>query len=426
MFMDVLLTLPILLLFLWIAVRCLGSWGAPVKLPDILVSNCEADKPYIPVRIDLVKVFSFALAFRLFLLLVMFLCTILSGGGPAGVLDKLNLWDARHYINLIEQGYASYQEDGQHLFLVFYPLYVWAARLVRFIIPNTLAAGLTVSIASYAWGCCWVYRIAAEHWGRQAARDSLVFLSLFPFSFFFGTVMTEGLFLLTTAAACYFALKRKWLWYGIWGGLAALTRMTGILVIVPAVIELFRDLRPLEKPVAQSIRKAGIRFLRKLPLLLMPLLGALGYLALNVSVDGKPFAFLEHQEHWYQGSMWISQVVQYLWDYWRENTTSANGYAIWLPELLLFAVTFILLVLAMRRQHIPLSLMAYASCYFVANYSLSWLLSAGRYLSCCFPLFIFAADLTRTRPNLRQFISSAEAVLLGVYFYAYLTGAQIM
>ena len=59
----------------------------------------------------------------------------------------------------------------------------------------------------------------------------MLFLSVFPYAFFFGGVMTEGLFLLATTGACWYAWRGKWLAFGLFGALAALTRMTGLLVI---------------------------------------------------------------------------------------------------------------------------------------------------------------------------------------------------
>ena len=425
MFVNILLSLPILLLFVWLAVRCLASWGAPVSLPGVL-SGGEAQEHDPPTRRELARVFCWALGLRLLLLLALYVCVMLSDAGPDAFGSKLRLWDAKHYGNLVENGYSDWQEDGQHIFLVFYPLYVWVVRLVRFVIPNTAAAGLTVSFLCFAGGCCYVYRLAAERWGKSVAETALLLLGLFPFSFFYGLVMTESLSLLTTAAACYYATKKKWLLYGIWGALAALTRMTGILVIAVAVIELLNEYQPLQKPVKDSLKKALPQFLRKLPLLLTPLLGALGYLGLNYYVDGDPFAFSKHQAHWHQGSMWISKVLVYIWDYLRGNIEKSLGWATWMPNLVLFILFFCVLVLATRRRENPPSLLAYAFCYLVANYSLSWLLSAGRYLSCGFVFFILAAELLQRRPQLRQFVLGGEAVFLGIYLYGYVTGAHIM
>lgn len=426
MFINILLSLPIIFLFLWLALRCLESWGLPVPWPKAMVSTGTDEEPYTPARKDLVKVFCWALGFRLLMLLTFYACVMLTDSGTEAFAGKFMLWDARHYTNLVEYGYSDWQEDGQHIFLVFYPLYVWLTRLVGMVIPNISAAGVVVSFLCFAGGCCYVYRLAAERWNRTVADTALMLLGLFPFSFFYGMVMTESLSLLLTAAACYYATKRRWLLYGVCGALAALTRMTGILVIAVGVIELLDGLRPLERLVGRSMKKALPRFLRKLPLLLMPLLGAAGYMGLNFYVDGDPFAFATHQAHWHQGSVWISKVLLYIWDYLDRNWENFQAWAIWLPELVLFVVFFVVLVLAARREKNPPSLLAYAFCYLVANYSLSWLLSGGRYLSCGFVFFIVAAELLQRRPNIRRYVLSAEAVFLGAYLYAYAAGAHIM
>ena len=102
------------------------------------------------------------------------------------------------------------------------------------------------------------------------------------------------------------------------------------------------------------------------------------------------------------------------------------GWAVWLPTLVLFVVFFVTLALSAFRRENPPSLLVYGFCYLVANYSLSWLLSAGRYLSCGFVFFIFAAALLERFPRLRGLVLGVEAVFLGIYLYAYTCGAQIM
>ena len=119
------------------------------------------------------------------------------------------------------------------------------------------------------------------------------------------------IFLLTTSAACYCALRHKWAAYAVWGCLSAMTRMTGFLVLVPAAVELLKTVQPLRPPAGQSLRAAWKALDRKIPLLLCPLLGTLSYLLLNFIVDGDAFAFVTHQKHWYQGPMWISKAVSY-------------------------------------------------------------------------------------------------------------------
>lgn len=400
--------------------RWAQAWGAPEPAPGRHWA-APSPKPYAPSRRELCRVFCLALGVRLALLGAVALCVALTdsrGLCQEALAERFQIWDARHYIALVEQGYSGYQENGQHLFLVFFPLYVWVTRLVRLVVPSTIGAGVVVSVLSYGWGCCWVYRLGSLVFGRQTALDAVVFLSVFPFSLFFGMVMTEGLFLLTTAAACYFALKGRWLAYGIWGALAAMTRMTGLLVALPALIELGRNARPQARPLAYA--------LKRLPLIGMPLLGAGAYLLLNWRVDGDPLAFAVHQRHWYQGGMAVPWVLEYIWQYMWEYFNQPISWAVWLPELVLFGAFFAVLMLAGLRREVPASILGYGVAYLLVNYSLSWLLSAGRYLSCGVPLFMLEAYLVKDRPALRGCLLAVQGALLGVYLFAYANYAPVM
>lgn len=425
---SVVVSLAVCLLGLLVVYRCLAAWG--LRAPGSLARHAVEEGP--PAAQGLQpgwKIFLLGAGSRVGLLLAgMAAAMLLSDGGLTweGAFQQLQRWDAAHYIRLIEEGYQGYTENGQHLFLVFFPGYVWAVRLLRLVIPSTALAGTALSCLCYGGACCYLYRLAGEAYNSRVARDALLYMSLFPFSFFSGLVMTEGLFLLATTGACWYAWRGKWLAFGLFGALAALTRMTGLLVIAVGVIRLLEAYRPLEPPVGKSLGRCWKPLLLRLPLTLLPAVGTLLYLLLNLWVDGDPFAFASHQEHWHQGYLWISQVVEYIGRYLGDNLGSSFGWAVWAPALALFVVGLALLYWAALRKGHPAGLLAYGFCFFVATYSLSWLLSAGRYLSTCFVLFLFLAKLTQRRPALRAALLGGEGVLLGVYLCAFLAGAQVM
>lgn len=425
---GVVVSLAVCLLGLLVVYRCLAAWG--LRAPGSLARHAVEEGP--PAAQGLQpgwKIFLLGAGSRVGLLLAgMAAAILLSDGGLTweGAFQQLQRWDAAHYIRLIEEGYQGYTENGQHLFLVFFPGYVWAVRLLRLVIPSTALAGTALSCLCYGGACCYLYRLAGEAYNSRVARDALLYMSLFPFSFFSGLVMTEGLFLLATTGACWYAWRGKWLAFGLFGALAALTRMTGLLVIVVGVIRLLEAYRPLEPPVGKSLGRCWKPLLLRLPLTLLPAAGTLLYLLLNLWVDGDPFAFASHQEHWHQGYLWISQVVEYIGRYLGDNLGSSFGWAVWAPALALFVVGLALLYWAALRRGHPAGLLAYGFCFFVATYSLSWLLSAGRYLSTCFVLFLFLAKLSQRRPALRAALLGGEGVLLGVYLCAFLAGAQVM
>ena len=425
---GVVVSLAVCLLGLLVVYRCLAAWG--LRAPGSLARHAVEEGP--PAAQGLQpgwKIFLLGAGSRVGLLLAgMAAAILLSDGGLTWerAFQQLQRWDAAHYIRLIEEGYQGYTENGQHLFLVFFPGYVWAVRLLRLVIPSTALAGTALSCLCYGGACCYLYRLAGEAYNGRVARDALLYMSLFPFSFFSGLVMTEGLFLLATTGACWYAWRGKWLAFGLFGALAALTRMTGLLVIAVGVIRLLEAYRPLEPPVGKSLGRCWKPLLLRLPLTLLPAAGTLLYLLLNLWVDGDPFAFASHQEHWHQGYLWISQVVEYIGRYLGDNLGSSFGWAVWAPALALFVVGLALLYWAALRKGHPAGLLAYGFCFFVATYSLSWLLSAGRYLSTCFVLFLFLAKLTQRRPALRAALLGGEGVLLGVYLCAFLSGAQVM
>lgn len=425
---GVVVSLAVCLLGLLVVYRCLAAWG--LRAPGSLARHAVEEGP--PAAQGLQpgwKIFLLGAGSRVGLLLAGMVAAMLLSDGALTwerAFQQLQRWDAAHYIRLIEEGYQGYTENGQHLFLVFFPGYVWAARLLRLVIPSTALAGTALSCLCYGGACCYLYRLAGEAYNGRVAWDALLYMSLFPFSFFSGLVMTEGLFLLATTGACWYAWRGKWLAFGLFGALAALTRMTGLLVIAVGVIRLLEAYRPLEPPVGKSLGRCWKPLLLRLPLTLLPAAGTLLYLLLNLWVDGDPFAFASHQEHWHQGYLWISQVVEYIGRYLGDNLGSSFGWAVWAPALALFVVGLALLYWAALRKGHPAGLLAYGFCFFVATYSLSWLLSAGRYLSTCFVLFLFLAKLTQRRPALRAALLGGEGVLLGVYLCAFLAGAQVM
>lgn len=400
--------LGLILVFRW-----LGSAGLPV--PGY--RPCPASRRVEPGHRTCVGVFAAALLFRLavFLAVAAYACLVLSPNAGSGwALEIWKRWDALHYVNLAELGYGGYIENGRHLFLVFFPLYPWLVRLVSLLTGNTMAAGLLVSFLCYAGGCVYLYKLAAWELGESAARRAVTFLSLFPYAFFFGGVMTESLFFLTTSAALWQIRRHRWWAAGVWGVLAALTRMHGLLLIGAAVAELVEHL-------------GGFRWreiFRRLPALLLPVLGTAGYLTLNWYITGDPFAFTEMQKHWSQGFCWISDTLWYVLENALHYPTVSVRYEIWIPTILLFPLFFALLWWAGKRFRSMYTLYAFAC--LTLNYSLSWLLSAGRYLSCALPFFLFAAALTEKRRWLSVLLAAGMAVGFLWNLGGYLTGGQIM
>lgn len=372
-------------------------------------------------------IFIMALGFRIAVLLVMLLIVSFSvneNNGMPALREIFSRWDGRHYIHLVEDGYAGYIEDGKPLFLVFFPLYVWVTRALTWIIPHTIAAGLIVSFLSYAGGCVFIYRLVEKFYTQAAAQKTILYLSIFPFSFFFGGMMTEGIFLLTTAASLYYTAEHKWLKAGIWGMFASMSRMTGLLTAVAIAIEYIEVTKPLRR---QYEKRWILQWLLKACCAGIPILGTLTYLLLNYHVTGNAFAFLEHQKHWHQGSEWLPNTIQLVVGNAFRHFGDEFAAGIWIPDSILFFVFLILLLLAFRKKDGHQNfLLGYGFAYLTLTYSLSWLLSGGRYLSASIVFFIFAAVIAEKHKWLDKVIVVSSSMLFGVYLYAFLLGKQVM
>lgn len=400
----------------WLAQAGVGL-GSPFSDPLPVRAGQE------PGRKRVWAVFIGALLFRLlFALGGLLLYNVLSGAG-AGLRDLPQLWvrwDAQHYVKLAELGYGGYIEDGKPLFLVFFPLYVWLTRAAVWFIPNTALAGLAVSTVCFAGGCVYFYRLAAEEYGERTARRALALLCAFPFAFFFGGIMTESLFFLTTAAGLYHIRKHQWSRFALWGVFAAMTRMQGVLLIGAAVAELCCWVRPFDRGKRGGLCYAATR----LPLLCLPVLGSLAYFALNYHVTGDPFAFTVMQEHWSQGFLWFPKVLSYVAKNALTWPNVLTRWEMWIPELLLFPVFAALLWRNWKKHRSMLTL--YAFVYFILTYCLSWLLSAGRYLSCALPCFLFAADELEGKPRLTAAVLTLMVVVQMILLYRYFCWGQVM
>jgi hypothetical protein len=98
-----------------------------------------------------------------------------------------------------------------------------------------LVIGVVLSNLCLLGGLALLYRIAVDYLRRDAesARQAVILALLFPASFFFSCFYTEGLFLFLSLAAFYAALKWKWPLAGLFGALAALTRLQGGFILLP-------------------------------------------------------------------------------------------------------------------------------------------------------------------------------------------------
>jgi hypothetical protein len=146
-------------------------------------------------------------------------------------------WERRDvtlYLRIVELGYHTSDGTAQ-----FHPLYPWLALPLARLTDQPLLGLLIVSSLTGLGSAWFLSRLAELEWGYLHARTAVLLYLTCPLAFFLFVPYSEALFLLLSIACFWFLRRRVWWAAGLAGGLAALTRQQGILLLVPAAIELW-------------------------------------------------------------------------------------------------------------------------------------------------------------------------------------------
>lgn len=161
-------------------------------------------------------------------------------GWRGALLGMWQRFDTIHYQRIAASGYADPD------LVAFPPLYPLSMRLVATLLAgDTLLAGWLVSNVCALLAMVLLYRLAARLYDEAVARRSLIYLALFPTSFFLLAPYTESLFLFLALASCWLARQGRLGWAGVIGAACALTRFAGIFTFLPIVYELWKRRSPL-------------------------------------------------------------------------------------------------------------------------------------------------------------------------------------
>lgn len=378
-----------------------------------------------------VKIFMTALAFRMAVYLMSVCIMSIMGDYPYGIsfsdfLESWKRWDSAHYINIAENGYSGAIENGEHIFLVFYPLYPWLMRTLSLFLKDFRLCGILISVVCFGIGSIFFYRITEEEFGEKAAGNALVLISVFPFGFFFGSIATESLFFAVAAAFFYNLKKHDWLKVSFCGFLACLTKVQGLLLAFAVLVEIFH----FYDGTGLLRMKKWKDFMRKIIwpgiICAFMLSGFFIYLLINLWVEGDPFRFMYYQRnHWNNSLCPLWETFEYVKEYAVNGWHTSVGMSMWVPELVLFFGYLCMIALGIFRKLRPMYL-TYLIVFFLLTYSSTWLMSAGRYTLSALPVFMLAGDVLSRHERWKTPVIVVSAMLMSIYMVAYYSWKQVM
>ncbi len=290
-------------------------------------------------------------------------------------------WDAVHYLDIAERGY--YGTD-----MAFFPLYPTLIRIVGATLGSDLIAGLLISNVALFFGLLFFYKLVEHQYNRSVAHRAIFYVSIFPTAIFFSAVYTESLFFALTVASFYYIRERKWLTAGIVGCFASLTRVEGVLLVVPFLIEVLASGNVGNRFRAFATLSRASRVIAGVAAIGLGLAAYMTYLWVLV---GDPLYFSHVQSHWNRrlSPPWTS--LKHAYDVFaigiRHNEPSiiANQ-----AIEVVFTLLMIGILIAGFRRLRP-SYAAYMALSILVPMSTSSLMSMPRFALVLFPMFAILA-----------------------------------
>jgi Gpi18-like mannosyltransferase len=295
------------------------------------------------------------------------------------LLDIWGRWDTGWYLGIVKYGYVI---DGPlhstQSNIAFFPLYPYLVKLLALLIPGSqtrprvlLLIGVIVSNLFLVGALLLLHKLIVTTFNDQSlAQRSIQYLLFFPTGFFFSCFYTESAFLFLSVAAIYAATRRSWAAAGLSGGLLALTRPVGVLVIIPLAWLYLESLDWKLVKIRMNI----------LWLLLVPA-GLFSFLLVAYKLSGDFLAPLHVQQAWQRKFVMPWQTLI--------SPFGGNASVTFIEQVLV--VGFIALALLSLLKLPSASYGLYSLLLIVVPLTSGTLMSTSRYLVVVFPVFILMA-----------------------------------
>ncbi|MDY0021381.1 hypothetical protein [Arenimonas caeni] len=298
--------------------------------------------------------------------------------------------DASWYQDIATGGYEARPFDAsRQANWAFFPLHPMLWRGLQATGLSPAASGLLMAHLLFFIALVQMHRWVQVQWNRDLADRSLLCLALFPASHFFSLPWSESLFAALLATALLAMAQRRW---GLMAGAAMLaggTRAVGVL------------LAPLLWWEARRDPKAGWSRRWLYPLVAMA--GLAAFMAWLWQATGNALAFADIQAAWGRdGGSFTKHLLRWAAD---PLLLAAPWNLVWLnnASLLLALAAAAWLWRAGQR---PLALLVLV--YVLLPWSTGTLVSMGRYVAACLPVFVaLAAWLAGPRRQLAWLVASA-------------------
>jgi Gpi18-like mannosyltransferase len=291
-------------------------------------------------------------------------------------------FDGLHYLSLAEDGYENLYSQSQY---AFFPVYPFLIRKLS-IMGSYLTSALLISHISLILAIYVFYKLVLLDFSKRIALRAVFLVSIFPTSFFFGSINSESLFLLLTVSMFYLVRKKLFLPAALLAAIASATRLVGIFLWPVLFIELWQ----VNKRQVRNVLKDP-----RLTLMLLPPLGLLSFMRFQFLHTGNWISFITGQPS-FGANRTVDKLIllhQVFYRYFK-MLTSLNPFAdpIYFTVALELIITIFFLGLVVHSfKKTRLSYAVFAALSFLTPTLTGTFSSMPRYVLTIFPAFIVLA-----------------------------------
>jgi hypothetical protein len=316
-------------------------------------------------------------------------------------LNGLFRWDSGWYLAIARRGYTYHPESSSSV--AFYPLLPYLSRYLGYVVGGVPVAGLIITNTATVGAIYYLRRLGNLLGGDAVGKLASILLLVYPTSLFLSAFYTEGLFVCFAAGSMYHYFRERYLWCGLLGLLAMLTRSTGLVLFVALALDLAVRLYRRELKARASMAA----------LLLIP--AGLGlFMAIQLYQVGDPLAFSKTMKHWGRHPAWPWAGIVDAW------VGTDFSFDVDFPKTqrfidALFALAFLGVGVAMAIRRERIALWVFVILGMLLPLSTYALAGMNRYSLGLFPAFIFLAQLCQRRPGLERWLIYVSTLFLAVY-----------
>lgn len=328
-------------------------------------------------------------------------------------------FDGVHYLLIAGQGYTN-----NFGFFPLFPLVIYSfSSLLQsntsFDAIEFFTALLITNIAFFT-ALVVFYKLLVLDYPKKIAYKTLLFLLIFPTSFYFVSIYSESIFLLLALLSFYLARRNHWFLASFVAMLLVSTRIVGIAILPALLAELAIQQRLFIN--WKTIQKENLSaFLKKSMYLLFAPLGLIMYSFYNWQQTGDFIYFLHAHGNLSNGRSVDTLIfpLQTLFRYGKIFITFNSGqYEWWIAQLELtsFLFAIILLVVAWKKK-VRTSYLIFSLFAFIVPVLSGTLSGLPRYCIVLFPIFIaFALVKNKIIQYLYLLVSVFLLFILLLYF----------